>query len=245
MSRSLIIWRARVNELESATRVWLPRVDRVLMTAREGAVNTYKLTQDITATVDQITQYLDVPLRQRLEALYFDTATRFIKRRAEQVKGETPSDIPELAAWNAETVALRVNRISRATRNSLRDLIRNALAQNLGIADVIKLMQKAPIFTQTRATLIARTELYTAANAATHFSMRLEYDPAQLLKEWCCFGDESVRTSHNTPELQQRIPYAQPFVVDNFEMQFPGDTSFGAPAREITNCRCIVLYYPR
>jgi hypothetical protein len=34
----------------------------------------------------------------------------------------------------------------------------------------------------------------------------------------------------------------EPFVVDGEQLMFPGDTSMGATARNIVNCRCTCIF---
>lgn len=60
-------------------------------------------------------------------------------------------------------------------------------------------------------------------------------------KRWKTFGDEKVRETHNEVN-GETIPIQQPFIVGGYRMMFPGDTSFGAPAQEVVNCRCTVQY---
>ena len=60
-------------------------------------------------------------------------------------------------------------------------------------------------------------------------------------KRWKTFGDEKVRKTHNEVN-GETIPIQQPFIVGGYRMMFPGDTSFGAPAQEVVNCRCVVQY---
>lgn len=60
--------------------------------------------------------------------------------------------------------------------------------------------------------------------------------------QWITMRDERVRKTHQ--EVDSRIlPIDEPFVVGNSLMMFPGDTSLGADASEIVNCRCSIRYF--
>jgi hypothetical protein len=61
---------------------------------------------------------------------------------------------------------------------------------------------------------------------------------ARLLeKTWVTMGDKRVRPTHNASNFQT-VPINQPFIVGGFELQFPGDSSLGAPLEETAGCRC-------
>ncbi|MCK5610518.1 hypothetical protein KAR91_52075 [Candidatus Pacearchaeota archaeon] len=62
------------------------------------------------------------------------------------------------------------------------------------------------------------------------------------LKQWVTMGDGKVRTSHKFAS-GQTVQINQPFIVGSgSELMFPGDTSLGAPIREVVNCRCYTAY---
>ncbi|AVX04345.1 hypothetical protein MXMO3_01820 [Maritalea myrionectae] len=96
-----------------------------------------------------------------------------------------------------------------------------------------------------RGETIARTESLASINAARKegFRQGLEktnYGSDQVIRTWDSAGDSRVRHSHDLMDGQTvqglEVPYITP---DGARMMHPGDTSLGAPAKEIVNCRCI------
>jgi hypothetical protein len=69
--------------------------------------------------------------------------------------------------------------------------------------------------------------------------------PGTLKKSWIDMRDKRVRPTH--VEAGRRygaasIPVNEAFIVGGSRMMYPGDTSLGAPIREIANCRCSAQY---
>lgn len=60
-------------------------------------------------------------------------------------------------------------------------------------------------------------------------------------KRWKTFGDSKVRPTHKDA-AGQIVPIGEPFTVGGYKLMFPCDSSLGAGAEEIVNCRCTVQY---
>lgn len=60
-------------------------------------------------------------------------------------------------------------------------------------------------------------------------------------KRWDAVGDDRMRDWHAEVDSEV-IEIHENFFVDDEEMRFPGDTSLGATAKNIANCRCSVSY---
>lgn len=56
-------------------------------------------------------------------------------------------------------------------------------------------------------------------------------------KVWNNVGDEKVRDTHIIAG-GQTVPIGEPFTVGGFQLMVPGDTSLGAPMKEVAGCRC-------
>lgn len=96
---------------------------------------------------------------------------------------------------------------------------------------------------QTRAENVARTEALTAMNEASDESLRQVVDEglvdrSGIKKVWQTAGDERTRPDHVAANGQE-VDFEQPFIVGGYAMMHPGDSSLGAPAGQIINCRCI------
>lgn len=93
---------------------------------------------------------------------------------------------------------------------------------------------------------IARTEAMQALNASELEATRQAVDigavaEENVKREWDDAGDGRVRPSHRALN-GQRVGLNEPFVspVTKARMMHPGDTSLGAPTREVAMCRCRV-----
>lgn len=65
--------------------------------------------------------------------------------------------------------------------------------------------------------------------------------PLRVRKTWITLADSRVRESHRAVNGRS-VLLNEPFIVGGARLMFPGDTSLGAPIREIINCRCSALY---
>lgn len=92
---------------------------------------------------------------------------------------------------------------------------------------------------------IGRTESIQALNRAQHEAIQQASDMGAMKKndvgrEWDDAGDSRVRHSHHKMNGQV-VGLDEPFKTPDGEfLMFPGDTSLGASAKEVINCRCRV-----
>lgn len=115
----------------------------------------------------------------------------------------------------------------RTSLTSIKDVdIYNRLYQEL---------EKQECFEFYRARRIARTETISSMNAATLEGWR----QSQTVKgkEWICAGGERSRRWHKSAN-GQKILIDEPFLVDGEQLMHPGDSSLGASARNVIQCRC-------
>ena len=94
-----------------------------------------------------------------------------------------------------------------------------------------------------RGDVIARTESIDALRAGHHEALRQATDAGEVLdedvtREWDTSGDARVRESHARADGQKRKGN-EPFNVGGYQLRYPGDSSLGAPAEEVVQCRCI------
>lgn len=98
-----------------------------------------------------------------------------------------------------------------------------------------------------RAKVIGRTETMTAINRAKHAAFQQaiadgKIDATKVTKIWRSAHDARVRQSHAVLD-GKRVGFDEPFAspIGNF-LQFPMDTSMGATADDIIQCRCQCEY---
>lgn len=98
---------------------------------------------------------------------------------------------------------------------------------------------------QLRGENIGRTETIQALNRSQHEAIRQGVEAGAMSasavqREWDTAGDTRVRHSHAEMDGQS-VGLDEPFTTPRGEkLMFPGDTSLGASAGEVINCRCRV-----
>lgn len=94
-----------------------------------------------------------------------------------------------------------------------------------------------------RGERIARTETIRALNAGRQEGIAQliesgQVDEQDVKKVWDATGDARTRTTHAILDGQKK-PIDEPFTsLSGARLLYPGDTSLGAPAAEIVQCRC-------
>lgn len=88
----------------------------------------------------------------------------------------------------------------------------------------------------SRAKNIARTEVNALCECAT---LEGYYQNGYDGKMWVAFKDNKTRTSHRVADGQTRELFV-PFDIGDSQLMFPQDSSLGASAKEIVNCRCVM-----
>lgn len=100
---------------------------------------------------------------------------------------------------------------------------------------------------QLRGETIGRTEANASLNRSQYEAIRQAHDIGALdkdatEKEWDSSGDIRVRKDHQKMD-GQKVPFDEPFTApDGSKLMYPHDTSLGASAKEVVNCRCRVKY---
>jgi hypothetical protein len=101
---------------------------------------------------------------------------------------------------------------------------------------------------QFRGEAIGRTEALAALNRSEWEATKQAVEQGnltedQIVKIWDAVGDQRTRHSHKEMDGQRR-KLDEPFVSPdtNARLMFPGDTTLGAPGREVIACRCRVRY---
>lgn len=249
ISHSAVIWGTRTRAIIASESVWVPKITGVLQHASLMTSTVFLGSSAIEDTMRALQTSFTGSLFPILRALFYDTSLKFIPRRGEFVQeGKAvidPSSIPDLAAWTQTALIQHVTAASKTTMQGIREILTDGLAQNLTKNEIVRHLKNSFEFSPQRAHLIARSELLSAANATTHFSLALEYDPRTMTKSWLVATDSQSRPSHmDADKSQVRIPFNDPFLVGTSRLLFPGDSSLGADPRETIGCRCHVLYYP-
>lgn len=129
-----------------------------------------------------------------------------------------------------------VTNVTETTRESIRAALELGRSQGLGVPQIAKLIKESTFgeITKTRALTIARTETVGAMNAG-------EYQAAvqsgvMRSKTWLTSKDERVRETHAAQD-EQTVDIEAAFRNGMLHPHQPG-----APAEEVINCRCTLLF---
>ena len=90
-----------------------------------------------------------------------------------------------------------------------------------------------------RAMFVAENEANTTFN---YLEYKKAIESGKKKKRWITMRDRHVRNTHQLVE-GKIIGINDVFLVGDSEMFYPKDTTFGASAREIVNCRCSIKYF--
>lgn len=185
------------------------------------------------------------------QGLVLDTGLSIAKTtardlRAMKAAGEEDVWLSGLRNYATTRAGQEIVVVSGTWRNTLVGLVRDLLAEDLGLG-IEKLTKE--LYQRYLATIekwqcrrIAQTEAMigmaeAANNAAQTLSIR-------FTKQWCISGLGNTRASH---ELMDGVTVDEdePFSLPGGMMMYPHDTSMGADAGEIINCACACIRRPK
>jgi hypothetical protein len=153
-----------------------------------------------------------------------------------------------------DRAASSVTQIEATSAKKARNIIRNVLSEGLQDGEANSAIAKSleesfDGLSKSRATVIARTEIAAASNQGSLEAAKALEVP-DLKKEWVSVDDD--RTRGNGPDDGPddpnhakmdgvRVELNEKFTVPpDSSMDCPGDSS--APADQVINCRCVLVY---
>lgn len=130
------------------------------------------------------------------------------------------------------------NQVAETTEKRIKELLVQGFEEGLGSYDIAELIYQDGVFGYNRAEMIARTEIIGSCNYADNTMWG--FDENIIGKEWSSTGDGRDRMTHSSAS-GQKVPKNKPFIIGGYQLMHPGDSSLGAPAGEIINCRCTMF----
>ncbi len=157
------------------------------------------------------------------------------RRGTEQTWGEY------IDAYLRKVQGKKISDISSTTRERIMRVAADAYDSGLGADGVAAaILAAAPRATVGRALTIARTEVMGASNAGSQAAARAFGVP--MKKAWLATDDDRTREDHVDAGQMPPIGMDVPYKVGGSALMFPGDSSLGAEAKELVNCRCAETY---
>lgn len=240
-------------EVEVATRI-----NAVLQTERNNVTSAYR-AGGRAASAEAAVNATAPAWEALLTATYIEAGAHFARREYERLAPKARKDFdPSRAAtdWAATHAATKVTGITRTTREIIRDIITAGLLEDENgfarttdqiandLADTYDSWMFTPGSTdlpmtiESRAYMIARTEMGTALNTGHQegAAQAAEDYGLELLKGWSTSMDGRERPSHAAVNGELVAMH------DTFSngLQHPGDPN--GPAEEVINCRCAVYH---
>lgn len=134
----------------------------------------------------------------------------------------------------------RAAQITASARRIIADQVRIGIDKGETQAEIAGRIRKHyKTISANRARTIARTTVHAAVNFGSMTAA--ENAPVPLSKVWLALADGRTRDSH-TAAHSQKQPMGNAFSVGGYPLNFPGDSSLGAPIEETINCRCSLGY---
>ena len=210
-----------------------------------------EITQDQKEMVRQrLTASLSEGINPRQSALELVGRKNLVTGRREGgFIGMTSRQSQWVSSARGELQDLNPNYLTRKLRDRRFDRsVRKAIASGrpLTKANIDRMVTSLQSRTvKYRGDVIARTESIDALRAGHHESLRQATEAGDVAegdvtREWDSSGDARTRETHVRADGQKRQGNA-PFDVGGYQLRYPGDTSMGAPAREVVQCRCLEI----
>ena len=178
-----------------------------------------------------------------------DAYLKFGRKQNEFLNGTSKKSLDDKfdMAWNLALLLLFNNLLEfivilgiiRTIKNDIKRFVEDKVNQGIPTTAIITLL--ALYLTQKniiRAQTIARTETTKIMNLASLEWANLENK--ELKKKWIVTMDGKERASHGAMSDYPAIGLSEKFIVGGYPMDAPGDS--GAPASELVNCRCGVMF---
>jgi hypothetical protein len=143
-----------------------------------------------------------------------------------------------------------ISGINETTRSMVQSTVENGVKEGYDMTKIAESIQGVykNEMTDYRAERIARTETLRGTSFAGHKAQG-ELNP-NVMQRWIPAHDDRVRPTtkngkynHRTADIANGdVPLNMGFLVSGEKMLFPRDTSLGAKAGNVINCRCSVGY---
>lgn len=215
---------------------WDPPARRVLLAEGRRAALGYEAGGEPAA----LAAVTDPPWRKYMDRVWLSTVPRAGDLVSEQLVKAAPPDLFLQAAvrWLRLNGGQHIQWITDTSRSEISNQIRIGVEKGESRSEIAaRIVAKRRLITPWRSELIARTEVHAAAN----YGSLVAAGDVRVTMRKIWVARSGARPTHGAAS-GQRQPLAAAFSVGGYSLEFPGDTSQGAPADEICNCRCVMAY---
>jgi len=224
---------------------------RIIRSRRQATID--KTVKEFERTgservVDAIKEpYLKPLIKQLYLSVAAEIGTLQLSSFGQKASIEKQSWYKKVIAYIDAEVGEKVTTISETFKDDFLRIIKfettAAQAESLGINVIAKNVNaKMTELLGWQALRIAQTEVLSAASVSQNESVKSVGVPYQ--KTWVA---AMINTRHSHKAMHGTIAKNDGMFVlpDGSKMEYPRDARFGAPAGEIINCQCFVIYEPK
>ena len=224
---------------------------RIIRSRRQATIDETAKEFERTGServVDAIKEpYLKPLIKQLYLSVAAEIGTLQLSSFGQKASIEKQSWYKKVIAYIDSEVGEKVTTISETFKDDFLRTIKfettAAQAESLGINVIAKNVNaKMTELLGWQALRIAQTEVLSAASVAQNESVKSVGVPYQ--KTWVA---AMINTRHSHKAMHGTIAKNDGMFVlpDGSKMEYPRDSRFGAPAGEIINCQCFVIYEPK
>jgi hypothetical protein len=241
---------ALAKQLDALQRRYERRYEKQIFTALKKQMQPYlDAIKEADGNINRFDLITPAPLADTLESLYVVAGTAYAEVMYNAIQPPTKATKEALrAGWRdfmrlfaVKNLPKTLINISDTSQKIIRAIVLAGLNEGLGALEIAtNIQQSVSLIFRNRAKLIARTEMVIATNVAAMESSKSS--DFMYEKKWIPATDQRTRPDHLAMLGNDWIPFNQDFVVGGFDMGQPGDSSKNAPADQICNCRCKVVF---
>jgi len=241
--------------MQSAERGFTDRMYKQLEKTSKEAEKTY-LDSSGTMDVDLFMEKAIEPMEALLGAHYSDVYESFGRRVLNGLKGMYDTSLEtkdENGIFETDKAAFvngfttdRVTDILETTRKQIQGAINAGKDEGLSLGEIASNIRDKTggDIARNRAITIARTETHSAAQVGSHGGATAT--GLDLVRIWVDADDGRERSTHHKTAVLSRakpVEMNERFDVGGEKLLFPGDPT--GSAKNIIQCRCVVVYEPR
>ncbi len=252
------------EQLDKVEKKEVSRFKKYLFNQYSEGVNIYLNTSSESGFV---ALFKLVDLKELYIDLYINAGLHFAKWYSKNSSDLMPKNNGDETTWQREfsrfgelEAAKKVEIVKATAKQELRKnigrLFRDPDFQQLGAEQQGRILKnRFDKVSAYQAERIVRTEATSAANKGTMKAATDIYGKNSLVKEWISSGDSRTRRFANRDQADHVVmngvvvDYNDVFMVPTVrgpeKMKHPGDTSLGASASNVINCRCTIAVYPK
>lgn len=181
----------------------------------------------------------DLFIRNAMEKVWQSTVRRFAFLSDFQIDKKGPSGVEgQVRNFLENNLIERINNITEGTRDTLRKILADLMAEGVGIPNMAReIVKRTGEINKVRATRIARTEVIGASNYGS--LLGVQQAGIAVKKVWISTRDVRTRDAHLAAD-GQAVNLDQDFTVNGEQLSFPGDPK--GSTGNVINCRCAIGY---